>query len=170
MFGIPRLSWIIASFLGALLVVQTVRIEGLKIWPLKIDGFRSELFDAKAAAVTCQNLRFAEHEAYRATQAEAAAKNKAHVAQIEKQQQEANNEVTSNLHSRIEQLRRELRDKARPTAQGSAGGSGLPQAGGEPGTAPAPGVCLTPEEHVSAAESEERHDQLITLIERLTKN
>lgn len=141
--------WLAILILIGALAVQTDRLHG-----------------AQDARDNCKQGRVLDRQGYEQAQREAAAKNKAQVAQIEKQQQEANDEVTRNLHSRLEQLRRELRSQA-GTAQGSAGGPGVPQAGGQPGTAQAAGVCLTAEEHVRAAESEERHDQLITLIERM---
>ncbi|HIQ17192.1 MAG TPA: hypothetical protein EYH41_04215 [Novosphingobium capsulatum] len=36
------LAWPICTALALLLVVQTVRIEGLRIWPIKIAGLRAE--------------------------------------------------------------------------------------------------------------------------------
>lgn len=36
------LAWPIAAALALLLAVQTVRIEGLRIWPLQITGLRAE--------------------------------------------------------------------------------------------------------------------------------
>lgn len=36
------LAWSICAALALLLVVQTVRIEGLRIWPIKIAGLRAE--------------------------------------------------------------------------------------------------------------------------------
>lgn len=39
--------WLVAALLIAL-IIQTVRIEGFKIWPLSIAGLKAELADAKA--------------------------------------------------------------------------------------------------------------------------
>lgn len=45
---LPRPSLIAALFLASLLVVQTVRIEGFKLWPISINGLKAELRDARA--------------------------------------------------------------------------------------------------------------------------
>lgn len=43
-----RRHWLVAALLAAL-VVQTVRIEGFKVWPLSFDGLKKEAKDAKDA-------------------------------------------------------------------------------------------------------------------------
>jgi sarcosine oxidase gamma subunit len=141
--------WIAILALLGILAVQSDRIDGLK-----------------GKVETCQANRAADQSAYRAAQAEAKAKNLEDVRKQETEWKAANNETVRDLHSRLELLRRELR-KGTPAPQGHSGSAGVPQAGGEPGTPEEARVCLAPDEFLRAAESEERHDQLITLIERL---
>lgn len=47
-------SGILVAALFALLAVQTVRLEGLKIWPLKIEGYIAKAERHKAAAQSCE--------------------------------------------------------------------------------------------------------------------
>lgn len=120
----------------------------------------------KAQIEKCADARKADRATYEKAQADAKAKNLEDVRQREANQQRLNDETVSNLNARLERLRSELRQRA-SAPQGHPGQPGPPEAGSGSGAAEAPGVCLTPEEHVRAAENEERHDQLITLIERL---
>jgi hypothetical protein len=154
-----RVNWIYAILI-ALLAVQTVRIEGLKIWPLSIDGLKKDLADERDG-------RKADRDTYAKAQAEARALNEKQVARIEKEQEAISNEISRNLTARLERLRSELRSKAAPRNPGS------PQAGPD-GEAPGgadgeAGLCLTSEELLRAAENEERHDQLISWIEQQLK-
>lgn len=41
----PTLAAIACAFLAFLLVVQTVRIEGFKVWPLHVRGYKGKLAD-----------------------------------------------------------------------------------------------------------------------------
>jgi hypothetical protein len=105
--------------------------------------------------------RIADRQAYADAQAAAAAKNKAQVAHIKQAQQEITDATVSRLNSRLELIAGELR------RQGSApqGAPGSAPAG-DPGSAPCRAIdpawmCLSPEARLSAAESEERFDELI---------
>ena len=111
-------------------------------------------------------LRAADRARYEAAAREAEAQNLARLAKIKSQQEAITDEVTDDLSARLELIRRELRAKA-PANPGGPGGT---EAGG---TSEAPcravdpaWMCLSPEDRLSAAESEERHDQLITWTER----
>jgi sarcosine oxidase gamma subunit len=143
-----------APYLAILLLIGFIAFQGSRI-----DGLKGKL-------ETCESNRAADQSAYRAAQAEAKAKNLEDVRKQETEWKAANNETVRDLHSRLELLRRELR-KGTPAPQGHSGSAGVPQAGGEPGTPEEARVCLAPDEFLRAAENEERHDQLITLIERL---
>jgi hypothetical protein len=153
--------------LALVCVVQTVRIEGIGIWPLSIAGFKAELAQAKTDLTNERNGRRADRQAYIKAQADAAAKNKAHVAEVERKQEQITDEVRSDLNSRLERIRRELRDN--PAAKGSAGRSSLPQGSEAPCRVTDPAwLCLSPADRLRAAENEERHDRLIDWNERIS--
>lgn len=150
---------IIIALLMAALLVQTFRIEGFRIWPIHVHGLREKLADSEAGRAT-------DRSRYEQAQRDAKTKNEEQVRQIEQRQEEVTHEVTRDLNSRLERLRGELR------SQGSAAGRkpGGPATGADgkprPGSDEAAGVCLAPEEQLRAAENEERHDQLITWVEK----
>jgi hypothetical protein len=111
--------------------------------------------------------RLADRSAYESAQREAQAKNKAEVSRIEAEQEKITNEVSDNLNARLERLRRELRSAPNPAAPGSSQGTGAsPDGNATGGTDEAPRVCLTPDQLLRGAENEERHDQLITWVEK----
>lgn len=147
------------GLLVAAVLVQTLRLE---MSARRADRIQFELNE-------CQEGRKEDRRAYEQAQRDAEAKNKAEVQRIEREQQEITDEVSRNLNTRLERLRRELHQKT--AAPGGA--SGRPGAGpnGKPTgrTDEEAGLCLAPEELLRAAESEERHDQLITWIEELLK-
>ena len=127
---------------------------------------RSHSAKLQAQIEKCAEARKADRSAYESAQSKAKADNLIQVRKIEEQQRGINDEVTRDLNARLERLRSELRQSAPKGAPGSAGPS---QGGGGAGAPGEAGVCLAPEEFLRAAESEERHDQLITLIEGLVK-
>ena len=138
-----------AAIFMVIAVVQNVEIHGF-LW---IDGLNDKVETLKRDN---NELRFAAKEAKRL--------NDEQVARIEREQQEITNEVQSDLNARLERLRSELRSKA---AQGSAGRpQASPDGKATPGVVGEAGVCLAPEELLRAAENEERHDQLITWVEK----
>jgi hypothetical protein len=140
----------LALFIGSLMLA------------LKIE--RTQNDKLKAQITACAEGRQADRTAYEAAQKAAAEKNKATVARIESEQERINDEVESNLTARLERLRRELRAQAAP---GSAGGTPTGPDGKTPGVVDgAPRMCPSPEELLRGAENEERHDQLITWIEK----
>jgi hypothetical protein len=156
LLALRALPWRLIGYAALALFIASLMVA------LKIE--RTQNDKLKAQITACAEGRQADRTAYEQAQKAAAEKNKATVARIESEQERINDEVESNLTARLERLRRELRAQAAP---GSAGGTPTGPDGKTPGVpAPAAGVCLTPQEHVSAAESEERHDQLITWIEK----
>jgi hypothetical protein len=48
------LTGLAIAILIALLAVQTIRLEGFKIWPIKVTGALERAEDAKAAAAACE--------------------------------------------------------------------------------------------------------------------
>jgi hypothetical protein len=119
----------------------------------------------KSNAEAQAQLREADRKSYESAQREAKAKNLAEVARIEAEQERINREAQSDLHSRLELIRRELRQPK--AAGGSAGGSSLPKGGEAPCRAADPAwLCLAPEERLRGAENEERHEQLIEWVKR----
>jgi Sec-independent protein translocase protein TatA len=155
------LSELACIALVALLLVQTARIEGFGFWPLHMQGFKSALSDAQTALANEKRERKADRDAYRAAQQAAQLQNDRQIIRIKQQQQDITDATVSNLHSRLELIRSELRKNAAPQRP-----SGSAQAG-DPGATPCRAydpawMCLSPEDRLSAAENEERHDELIT--------
>jgi hypothetical protein len=176
-FAIPAgVSTFVRSVQGAIIIALSAALVGLSLYvwgfnigPVGFDGLADHLADARAALTHEKDGRRADRATYERAQAEAALKNKAQVQRIQTEQERINEEVSRDLHSRLERLRHELRQKA-PAAGGSSQGPGAgadgKAAGGADGAA---GLCLAPSELLRAAENEERHDQLIQWIERQLK-
>jgi hypothetical protein len=119
----------------------------------------------KGQITKCAEGRAADRVAYTKAQADAAALNEAQIQRVKSEQQRITDETVSTLDARIELIRNELRKQQAPTAQHAPGG---PQTGN---TSPAPctvtdpaWMCLSPAERLSAAENEERHDELIDWV------
>lgn len=148
LIGLCALGLFIASLIAALMIE------------------RRQSDKLKAQVEACAEARKADRETYARGQAEAALKNKEQVHRIKSAQEKINAEVSSDLHSRLERLRRELQQKA-AAAGGAAKGPGA-SANGKPtgGTDEAAMVCFAPGELLRAAENEERHDQLISWLEK----
>lgn len=122
----------------------------------------------KQAARNCELQRQADRAGYEQAQAEAAKANAEHVAQVEKQQQQVTDEISRDLETRLARLRAELlRQSSVKGSSGGAGASVVP--GAAEGATGQAGLCLAPEELLHAAESEERHDQLINWVEQQMK-
>ena len=134
-------------------------IQTMRVWAEQRHSAKVE-----SQLTKCNSARRADRLAYERAQADAQAINQ-HQIQRTKQKQEAiTDEVRTDLNSRLERLRRELRS---PAPQSAPKGPGAGQASPAPGGAsPKAGLCLSPSELLRAAENEERHDQLITWIER----
>ena len=117
----------------------------------------------------CSQGRDADRLAYRKAQADAAAKNKAHVADVEAKQKRITDETVASLNDRLSRLTGELRAHG-PAAQSHPNGAGSP-ALPKPasGTSETPGLCLSSEQLLRAAQDEERHDQLIDWVEQQMK-
>lgn len=130
---------------------------------LKIERAHSHKLSNRVTEIT--QLREADRRNYAAAAKEAELKNREDVARKEAEYRRNNDEAVSNLNARIERLRRELSAQS-GADQGSAGGSSPPQADDSQRAPGAAGVCLAPEVILRAAENEERHDQLITLIRK----
>jgi hypothetical protein len=104
--------------------------------------------------------RQADRDAYTKAQADAQAKNDAQIVRVKQKQQEITDATVSTLDARLQLIRSEL--SKRPAPQSHPVGA---QAG-NPGSAPciafnSAWLCLSPAQRLSAAESEERHDELI---------
>jgi hypothetical protein len=137
---------------GAALLVAGV--QTMRLWSEQRHSVKVERQLSKSEAA-----RKADRDAYAKAQAAAAAKNKAQVAHIKQAQQEITDATVSRLNSRLELIRGELRKPAPQGAPGSA-------PAGDPGSAPCRAtdpawLCLSPSDRLRAAESEERHDELI---------
>ena len=133
-----------------LLAVQTVRLG-------------AEQNSHERTKINLREVR-AERDNLIAAQVEARRLNDEQVQRIEKEQEAITDEVERDLTLRLERLRSELRSKAAPRNPGSSQASPDGKAPG--GTPQEAGVCLAPDELLRAAENEERHDQLITWIEK----
>lgn len=48
------ISGLAIALLALLLAVQTIRIEGFKIWPISVDGLKKERDDARDKAAKCE--------------------------------------------------------------------------------------------------------------------
>jgi hypothetical protein len=129
--------------------VQTVRLNGL-LW---IDGALDKV----------EELRRDNNE-LRAAAREAERLNREQVERITNDQEQITDEVSRDLNSRLERLRRELRDAQAARLAKRAGSGPVPTAPG--GADEEAGLCLAPDELLRAAENEERHDQLITWLEK----
>jgi hypothetical protein len=109
--------------------------------------------------------RLADRAAYEKAQAAAAALNEAQVQRVKSEQQRITDETVSTLDARIELIRSELRKQQAPTAQHAPSGPQAGNAGPAPCTTTDPAwMCLSPAERLSAAENEERHDELIDWV------
>jgi hypothetical protein len=101
---------------------------------------------------------------YRQAQANAAAKNKADVAAAAQKQKDISNAQVATLNDRLARLSDELRARG-PAAQSHPVEPGVPQTGNaSPGTPGAPGLCLSPDQLLRAAQDEERHNELIDWV------
>lgn len=113
----------------------------------------------------CVSARHADRIAYAKAQADAQAKNAAHIADIEAQQKRISDARLKDANDRLSRLADELRKRG-PAAQGHSNGAGSSKvpdpSGGTPGSS---GLCLSPSQLLRAAQDEERHNQLIDWIE-----
>jgi hypothetical protein len=159
-FLIPALKYWKLISIGLLclaLAVQSVRLGHAK----------NETERVKVNLSECRQGRIDDRNAYQDAQRKARELNEAEVKRISDEQDRISNNVESDLRARLERLRDELR-KGTPAPQGIAG---RPKAGADGkaagGVANPPALCLSAEELLRAAEDEERHDQLITWVEKL---
>jgi hypothetical protein len=152
----------LAAVFALVAVVQTVKLDGF-LW---FDGVRDKLEKTKSELGKCAIGRKEDRQAYRQAQLDAKAKNLAEVERIESAQQRISTNVEADLSARLERLRRELRakDAAAPRPAGSTQAGAIPPTPGSPDAAPR--LCLTSDQLLRAAESEERHDQLLNWIEQ----
>ena len=135
---------VVALVVGAL-IVQTVRIEGFKFWPISIQGYKAE-----------NQILKDDRRRYREAQRIAAERNQARVAQIESEQARVTEKVRNDYQNDLARVRaefeRRMRDKAN---QGSTRRPGLPEVpdppGGIDGTAQ---VCVPAEDILYGAETE----------------
>jgi hypothetical protein len=133
----------------------------------KLADRRADRFEAQAIELT--QLRAQDRANHEAAAREAERLNKATIARIKSDQQEISDEVTSDLNSRLERIRRELRppsqaNPGRPPEPGTGGAGSAPCRADDPAW-----LCVAPEERLRAAENEERHDQLINWVDRQSR-
>jgi hypothetical protein len=126
---------------------------------LKLERIHSHKLAQRNAELT--ELRAQDKANYENAQRSAKALNDAQIQRVKAQQEQITHEVTSNLNARLESIRGELQREAEAARRAA----GRPPAGvssDAPCRAVDPAwMCLSPQEHVRAAENEERHDQLI---------
>lgn len=152
----------LAAVFALIAIWQTVALDGF-LW---FDGVRDKLETTKSELGKCVIGRKEDRARYEQAQRDAANLNRSQVERIKSEQQRISNDVEANLAARLERLRRELRGQnAAPQSPAGSPGTG-PDVPSAPGADEAPRLCLASEELLRAAESEERHDQLITLLER----
>jgi hypothetical protein len=128
------------------LAVQTVRIEGFRVWPLSHKGLKAQRDEAVEG-------RKADRAAYEAAQAKAKADNLTHVRNVEQQQKAK----TDAIQSRWDADRARLADLMRrnSAAKGPAGPAGTPAIpNATPGPDGAGQVCIPEGDALSAAENE----------------
>jgi hypothetical protein len=120
----------------------------------------------QTALVKCTEGRAADRKAYTQAQLDAAAKNKAHVADVEAQQKRISDERLKDANDRLNRLAGELRARG-PAAKSHSNGAGSsPVSSPAGGTDGSSGLCLSSDQLLRAAQDEERHDQLITWVEQ----
>lgn len=112
---------LVCLILGCLLLLQTVRIEGLKLWPISYHGLKEQVTNARAATAKCQSDRQADRQAYVTAQVQAQAANKAQVQKVEQQyQRNSDNERQAYL----DDLAKLRAGRVRPQASAPSGAPG----------------------------------------------
>jgi hypothetical protein len=143
-----------------------IAIALLLAWGMRVNHLRDRWHHQYVAE---HAGRLQDRATYEQAQKDAAAQNKAHVADVEAQQKRISDERLKDANDRLSRLADELR-KHGPAAQGHPNGAGpSPVPGTAPGASSAPGLCLSPEQLLRAAADEERHAQLIRWIEEQLK-
>jgi hypothetical protein len=163
-FAIPAaLSGVLSHWklVGIALLVLAIGVQ-----TIRLSGAERRADRAEFHLRECQTGRQEDRRAYEQAQRDAAAKNRAEVQRIETEQERVTHEVTRDLHTRLERLRRELQQKAPPAGGNPKSPGAGPDGQSRPGTDDKAGVCLAPEELLRGAENEERHDRLIDWVER----
>ena len=141
--------------LGAF-AVQTVRLEGLKVWPFEVTGWIAKAKAREAERDAERTAHQTTKDEYRAAQAQAALLEAARLKRVRQQQEEITNAIEkdyrgqlADLGARAERLRTQLRARAEPAgppagergaplrntagrADGATGDHRLSSAGGEP--------------------------------------
>jgi acyl-coenzyme A synthetase/AMP-(fatty) acid ligase len=158
------LTWLSKRSIAEIGCIALALFAGLQT--IRVAAEQRHAHKVEAQLSKCTAAREADRRAYAKAQADAAAKNKAHVAEVEAQQKRITDETVASLNDRLSRLAGELRAHG-PAAQSHPNGAGSP-ALPKPasGTSEAPGLCLSPEQLLRAAQDEERHDQIIQWIEQ----
>lgn len=127
----------------AFAIVQTVRLEGLHVWPISITGWikTAEQFESQRDAERSAHQATKDH--YRAAQVEAARREAARLEHVRAQQEGINDAIESDYRARLadlgaraERLRQELRTRAEPAgAGGGIEGTAVREAAGGAGEA-----------------------------------
>jgi hypothetical protein len=166
-FAIPAaVSAFVRSVQGAIIIALTAALIALAlyVWGFRVafigfDGLADKLEDCRAARAT-------DRRTYEDAQRQAKEANRAEVQRIKSEQEKISHEVQSDLNARLERLRRELRAKGSTAGGASRGPGASPNGKPTERTDGEAGLCLAPEELLRGAENEERHDQLISWVER----
>lgn len=169
-FKLPSLSTIVMALLGLLLVVQTVRIEGVAIWPLHIHGLKEQLSDTKAALVEVTDTYTTTVANYRAAASQAHIEDAANVDRVKREQAAINERTKTSYEARLadararaDRLRSHPDTAANPGSRSDAGLPGSPgSSSGTPGPAAEDG--LSPDDRLIATEQAIQLDELIKWV------
>ena len=159
------LCQIVCITLGCLLLLQTVRIEGLKLWPISYHGLKEQVTNARAATAKCQSDRLADRQAYAKAQADAQAQNLATVARDKAERERITNDISQSYESDLARLRAELAARLPKQGiapdQGASGDSGLPDVSAAPsGPDGSSRLSIPPSLYVRGAELELQLERL----------
>jgi hypothetical protein len=150
--------------LGIACLVQTARIEGFGIWPLHIDGLKATLAATETALKNERDGRANDRLAYRKAQADSAAKNKVHVADVEAQQKRITDDVEARYRADLARLRAERVQPANGPSQRAANGAGSSTAGPASSGPHPEAVSLPSDELLRAQETELQLNALIDWV------
>jgi len=137
LFGLVLFAAIAAA------VVQTVRLEGLHVWPISITGWIKTAGEFEGQRDAERSAHRKTKDDYRAAQAEAARREAARLEHVRAQQEDITDAIEhdyrarlADLGARAERLRQELRARAEPAGAGrGVEGAALRDAAGGAGEA-----------------------------------
>jgi hypothetical protein len=162
--GIAALGWLSHRSIAELALIAVTLFAIVQHFELAHSRSQSARWQKQFQSE--HTARITERKSYETAQVQAKAKNEAEVHATEERYKRNNDEAVSSLNDRLARLRRELSAGGTAAAQGHPGQPQVSQVDGAAGAPGSPRLCLSPAELLRAAENEERHDQLITLIEK----